>query len=167
MTAVLALLGGRVTLRRRSGERVVAAEEFFLGPLESAVEPGEVAIEAIFPAPPPRTGSAWTEVARRHGDYAVCGIGALVTLDADERVESARVGLISVGPTPVVVDVSEAVAGQRHDSIDAAAAGRLVMDMVDPDPDIHATAEYRRVLAGTLTSRAVGTAAVRAMERPR
>jgi aerobic carbon-monoxide dehydrogenase medium subunit len=167
MTAVLALLGGRVTLRRRSGERVVAAEEFFLGPLESAVEPGEVAIEAIFPAPPPRTGSAWTEVARRHGDYAVCGIGALVTLDADERVESARVGLISVGPTPVVVDVSEAVAGQRHDSIDAAAAGRLVMDMVDPDPDIHATAEYRRVLAGTLTSRAVGTAAMRAVERPR
>ena len=167
MTAVLALLGGRVTLRRRSGERVVAAEEFFLGPLESAVEPGEVAVEAIFPAPPPRTGSAWAEVARRHGDYAVCGIGALVTLDADERVESARVGLISVGPTPVVVDVSEAVAGQPHDSVDTAAAGRLVMDAVDPDPDIHATAEYRRSLAGTLTSRAVGTAATRAAERPR
>jgi aerobic carbon-monoxide dehydrogenase medium subunit len=106
-------------------------------------------------------------VARRHGDYAVCGVGALVTLDADERVESAQVGLISMGPTPVVLDVSEAVTGQPHDAVDADAAGRLVTDAVDPDADIHATAEYRRHLSGTLTARAVTTAAARAGGRPR
>jgi aerobic carbon-monoxide dehydrogenase medium subunit len=94
----------------------------------------------------------------------VCGAGAVVTLDEDQRVESARVGLISVGPTPVVIDVSEALAGQPHDSVDAAAAGRLVIDAVDPDADIHATAEYRRHLAGTLTSRAVTVASARAAE---
>ncbi len=160
MTAVLALLGGTVTLRRRGSERTVGAADFFQGPLESAVVPGEVAVEAFFPAPTgPRTGSAWAEVSRRHGDYAVCGVGALVTLDDDLRVVAARVGLISVGPTPEVVDVTEALVGQPHDTADVAAAGRLVRAAVDPEADIHATAEYRRQLAGTLTERALRTAA--------
>jgi carbon-monoxide dehydrogenase medium subunit len=159
MTAVLVLLNGSVTLRRRGAERVVPAQEFFLGPLESAVRPDEVAVEAFFPTPVARTGTAWVEVARRHGDYAVCGVGALVTLDSGERVESAHVGLISLGPTPIVVDVSEAVTGQPHDAVTADAAGRLVTDAVNPDADIHATAEYRRHLAGTLTARAVKIAA--------
>jgi aerobic carbon-monoxide dehydrogenase medium subunit len=154
-----------VTLRSRERERVVDAADFFLGPLESAVEPEEVAIEASFPAPSTRTGSAWVEVSRRHGDYAVCGVGALVTLDDDLRISTAGVGLISVGPTPVVLDLTEVLAGQSHDAADAAAAGRFVADAVDPDPDIHATAEYRRHLASTLTTRALRAAAAHAVER--
>ena len=165
MTAVLALLRGTVTLVRRGGERVVDADEFFVGPLESAVQPGELATEAFFPRPAARSGTAWTEVSRRHGDYAVCGVGAVVTLDDDQRVESARVGLVSVGPTPVVIDVSAALAGQHHDAVDAAATSRLVVDAVDPEGDIHATAEYRRHLAGTLTGRAVSAAAGHAARR--
>jgi carbon-monoxide dehydrogenase medium subunit len=165
MTAVLALLGGTVTLLRRGGERVVEAGEFFLGPLESAVEPGELAVEAFFPRPPPRSGTAWIEVSRRRGDYAVCGVGTVVTLDAEWRVEMAKVGLISVGPTPTVVDVTDALVGQPHDAVDADSAGRLIMAAVDPDPDIHTTAEYRRHLAGALTARAVRDAAGRAVER--
>ncbi len=151
-------------LRRRGGERTVDAGEFFVGPLESAVEPGELAVEAFFPRPPPGSGTVWVEVSRRHGDYAVCGVGAVVTVDDDQRVKAARVGLISVGPTPVVVDVTEAVAGQPHDAIDAAGAGLMVKAAVEPDPDIHASAEYRRHLAGTLTERAVTDAAARAVE---
>jgi CO/xanthine dehydrogenase FAD-binding subunit len=164
MTAVLALLGGNVTLRRRGGERTIGAGEFFVGPLESAVEAGELAVEAFFPRPPLGSGTAWVEVSRRHGDYAVCGVGAVVTVDDDHHVTAAWVGLISVGPTPVVVDVTSAMAGQPHDAIDAAGAGRLVKAAVDPDPDIHASAEYRRHLAGTLTERAVTDAAARAVE---
>lgn len=175
MTAVLALLGGTVTLRRRGGERTLGADDFFLGPLESAVQPGELAVEAYFPASSERTGSAWVEVSRRHGDYAVCGVGALVTLDVDRHVVAARVGLISVGPTPVVLDVSGPLAGTRapraaHGLRDQpvdeafAAAGRLVGAAVDPEPDIHATAQYRRHLAEALTVRALRAAAGHAVE---
>jgi aerobic carbon-monoxide dehydrogenase medium subunit len=178
MTAVLALLGGTVTLRRRGGQRTVEAGDFFLGPLESAVEPGELAVEAFFPAPSARTGSAWVEVSRRHGDYAVCGVGALVTLDDDRHIVAARVGLISVGPTPVVLDVSRPLAGthvpraarELHDQpVDDAfaAAGRLVGAAVDPEPDIHATAEYRRHLAEVLAVRALRAAAGHAVEGQR
>jgi carbon-monoxide dehydrogenase medium subunit len=159
MTAVLALLGGSVELASRGGRRTVAAAEFFLGPLESAVEPGEVAVSAHFPRPAPGSGTAWVEVARRHGDYAVCGVGAVVTLDEDRRVARARVGCVSVGPVPVVVDVTDAVAGSPADGADWAAAGRLAAADVRPGADLHASAEYRRHLVRVLAARALKAAA--------
>lgn len=164
MTGVLALLDGSVRVRSATAERMVPADEFFVGPLESAIRPDELATEAFFPAPPARTGSAWLEVSRRNGDYAVCGVGALVTLDADRRISSARVGLISVGPAPVIVDVTDALTGQPADAAEFTAAGRLVEAAIDPQPDIHATADYRRHLAGVLTERALRQAATQASE---
>ncbi len=169
MPAVLALLDGHVELARAgdggAGRRTVPAAEFFVGPLESAVRPGELAVEAVFPVPAGRTGSAWVEVARRQGDYAMCGVGVLVTLDDDLRVARARVGCISVGPVPVVVDVTDAVVGRAFDAADWTAAGALAAGAVDPDGDIHATAAYRRHLVGVLTARAARTAADRAAGR--
>src|SRR6266545_3774326 len=96
LPAVLTLLGGRVSVAR-AGEppRTVPAAEFFVGPLESALRPGELAVEAAFPIPPPHTGTAWLEVSRRRGDYAVCGVGALVTLDDAGRVAAARAAYVS------------------------------------------------------------------------
>jgi carbon-monoxide dehydrogenase medium subunit len=159
MTAVLALLEGSVELARRGGRRTVPAAEFFLGPLESAVEPGEVAVSAFFPRPAPGSGPAWMEVARRHGDYAVCGVGAVVTLDEDRRVVRARVGCVSVGPVPVVVDVTDAVAGSPADTAEWAAAGRIAAADVRPSADLHASAEYRRHLVAVLAARALRSAA--------
>jgi carbon-monoxide dehydrogenase medium subunit len=162
MTAVLALTGGTVELARQGSTRTVGAEEFFVAPLESAVEPGEMAVSAHFPAPPPQTGTAFVEVARRHGDYAVCGLAAMVTLQQDGTIGAARAAYISVGPTPVVLDLTEAVNGQEVAEADWAAAGLLAQGQVDPDPDIHATADYRRHLVGVLTGRALRQAAGRA-----
>ena len=159
MTAVLALLGGSVDLASTAGRRTVAADQFFLGPLESAVGPGELAVSAFFPAPAPRTGTAFVEVARRHGDYAVCGLAAAVTLDADGRVERARAAYISVAPTPLVLDLTDAVAGKPSADTDWSAAGRLAREHCDPEGDIHASADYRRHLVGVLTAHALEQAA--------
>src|SRR2546423_284460 len=100
LPAVLTLVGGTVTLAGAGGSRTVPADEFFVGPLESAVQPGELAVEATFPVPPPRTGAAWLELSRRKGDYAVAGVGVLVTLDADRRGAAARAGGRVGGPGP-------------------------------------------------------------------
>jgi carbon-monoxide dehydrogenase medium subunit len=162
MTAVLALTGGSVELARHGSTRTVSADEFFLAPLESAVGPGEMAVSAFFRSPPALTGSAFVEVARRHGDYAVCGLAATVTLDQDGTIGQARTAYISVGPTPVVLDLTAAVHGQPRADADWAAAGRLAQGQVDPEPDIHATADYRRHLVGVLTARALREAAGRA-----
>jgi aerobic carbon-monoxide dehydrogenase medium subunit len=167
LPAVLVLLGGTMELASADdgGPRRVAAADFFLGPLESALRPGELATAAVFPVPPAGTGSAWLEVARRHGDYALCGVGALVRLDGGLWVEAARAALISVGPVPVPVDLTDALGGQPHDAADWAAAGRLAAAAVDPEDDIHATAAYRRHLAGVLTARAARAAAAKAAAR--
>jgi carbon-monoxide dehydrogenase medium subunit len=165
LPAVLVLLGGTMELASAGGgSRRVAAADFFLGPLESAVRPGELATAAVFPRPPAGGGSAWVELARRHGDYAVCGVGVLVVLDQGLRVGSARAACISVGPVPVPVDLTDALGGQPHDAADWAAAGRLAAAAVDPEDDIHATAAYRRHLAGVLTARAARAAAAHAAE---
>jgi carbon-monoxide dehydrogenase medium subunit len=167
LPAVLVLLGGRMELARAGdgGRREVAAADFFLGPLTSALRPGELATAATFPRPPAGAGSAWLELARRHGDYAICGVGALVELDQGLRVVSARAALISVGPVPVPVDLTDALGGRPHDAADWAAAGRLAAAATDPEDDIHASAAYRRHLAGVLTARAARAAAAHAARR--
>ncbi|MEV0229385.1 FAD binding domain-containing protein [Nonomuraea sp. NPDC050786] len=149
LPAVLAVLGGSVRVARWGGPvRDVGAQEFFVGPMESAVRPGELAVSAFFPALGPRTGAAFEEVARRHGDYALAGVCAVVTLGEDGHVEAATLACIGVGPVPVVVDVTGS----------PAEAARAVRDRVEPEGDIHASADYRRHLAGVLAERALRNA---------
>lgn len=162
MTAVLALTGGTVRLVSATSERDVGAADFFVGPLESCLRPGELLLSATFPAFPAGSGTAFVEVARRHGDYALCGVAAVVTCDSDGRVRTARAAYISVGPTPLVLDLTDAVVGAPAASANWAAAGRLAYDAVAPDADIHATAAYRRRLTEVLTVRALTQAATEA-----
>jgi aerobic carbon-monoxide dehydrogenase medium subunit len=162
MTAVLALLGGTVELRAARSARTVPAPDFFLGPLESCARPDELATSARFPVPVGRTGSAWLEVARRNGDYAVCGVGVLVSLDDDARVTGARAAYVSAGPVPVVLELGDVVGEMPVDAVDWGAAGRFAADQLEPDDDIHATGAYRRHLAGVLTARALRVAGERA-----
>ncbi|WP_214416051.1 FAD binding domain-containing protein [Sphaerisporangium fuscum] len=165
LPAVLTVLGGSVRLARDGGrERDVPAAEFFTGPLESAVQPGELAVSAFFPALAPRTGTAFREVARRHGDYALAGAAALVTVDDDLRIVSARVACVSVGPVPLLLDVSRVCDRRPAASVDWAAVAAAVQDRVDPEGDIHASAAYRRHLTGVLAERALRAAAEAAKE---
>ncbi len=161
LPAVLAVLGGTVEAASTRGRRTIPAAEFFTGPLESALEPGELAVSAFFPAAPPRTGTAFTETARRHGDYALAGVAALVTLDEDLRVSAARAGYLGIAATPLVLDLTDA-AGPNGDW---AAAAAHVREQIDPEPDIHAGVAYRRHLTGVLTERALRTAAAEALRK--
>ncbi|MER5423579.1 FAD binding domain-containing protein [Streptosporangium roseum] len=164
LPAVLALLGGSVRLARPGAVRDVPAAAFFTGPLESAAGPGELAVSALFPLLPPRSGTAFREVARRHGDYALAGIAALVGLDDDLRITAARVACVSVGPVPVLVDVTEACGHRPPASADWASAARAVQDRIGPEADIHATADYRRHLTGVLAQQALRDAAREALD---
>ncbi len=160
MTAVLSLLGGTVRVATAAGEREVAADEFFLGPMESVVAPGELAVEASFPVLDPAAGTAFVEVARRRGDYAVCGVAAHVQLGPDGAISSARAAYLSVAATPLVLDLSEAYGADGAGDV-----GGFVRANIEPEPDIHATADYRRQLAVVLTGRALVQAHAAARER--
>ncbi|GIH99728.1 FAD binding domain-containing protein [Planobispora takensis] len=184
LPAVLTLLGGSVRLARRGGPgtpaagvsvspevpaggsltvRDVPAGDFFTGPLESAAGPGELAVSAFFPALPPRSGTAFREVARRHGDYALAGVAALVVLDDDLRITSAAVACVSAGPVPLLVEVTGECGHRPPASAGWAGAARAVQDRAEPEDDIHATAGYRRHLVGVLAERALRDAAREAL----
>jgi len=165
LPAVLSVLGGSVRLARRAdggsgtATRDVPADAFFTGPMESAAEPGELAVSAFFPELPPRTGTAFREVARRHGDYALAGVCAVVTLDDDLCVSAAKVGCIGVGPVPVVVDVTEACAHRPAATVPWPDAAGAVRERAEPDGDVHASAAYRLHLVGVLAEQALKDAA--------
>lgn len=170
LPAVLALLGGSLTLSRAGGAaRTVGADDFFVGPLESAIEPGELATSAYFPIPPGRTGTDVSELSRRHGDFALAGVATRVTVDGDGRVDGAAAACFGVGSTPVVVDLSSALTGLARTTDSSAdldgwsAAADLVRSAVDPDEDIHATAAYRRHLIAVLAARSLRAAWSRAV----
>jgi len=166
MPAVLVLLDGSVELQSLDGNREVSARDFFVGPMESAARPDELAVAATFRRPAHGSGSAFVELARRHGDYAMCGVGAVVGTDAEASITAAKVALISVGAGPVLVDVTEAITGSGG-AFDEVALGRLVDERIEPEADIHASAEYRRHLAHVLTRRALDEARRHALRRRR
>ena len=155
LPAVLAVLGGTLTCRSASGTRDITASECFVGPLESALRPDELATEIRLPALGPTSGTAIREVARRHGDYALVGVAAVVDVDGDDgAVRSARAGYFSVADTPVVLDLTDTV--DEGPSWDRAA--EHAMAALDPLGDIHASADYRRHLIGVLTRQALAAA---------
>jgi carbon-monoxide dehydrogenase medium subunit len=165
MTAVLALTDGCVEVTTPAGPRTVGWRDLFVGPLETSLHGPAVVTAARFGALPPRSGTAFAEVARRKGDYAVAGAAVVVTLDDDARITAVRAAYLSVGLVPAVHDLTEAVAGKPADSADWAAAGALARTLVDPDADLHASADYRRLLVGVLTERTLAAAAAEALTR--
>ncbi|GAB3597126.1 xanthine dehydrogenase family protein subunit M [Angustibacter peucedani] len=160
MPAVVLLLGGTLVARSVRGERRVAAADLFAGPLESTLAPDELAVAVEVPVAPSGRRSAVVEVSRRHGDYAVCGVAVTVDTDADGVVTAASAAYVSTGLTPPVLDLAAlGLAGHRVADADLTALGQAAADQLDPDADIHATADYRRHLAAVLTGRALREAA--------
>ena len=162
MPSVLALTDGVIEAVGPDGAREIPWDAFFLGPLETSLEHDELVVAARFGRFPQGTRTAFAESARRHGDYALAGVGVAVTL-ADGVVSAARASFVSVTPVPSVLDLGEILGGLEPgtdawvSALDAVADA--VDEHVDPDGDIHAAAGYRRMLAAELTRRTL-TAAV-------
>ncbi len=157
-------LDARFRVRGQAGERWVPADEFFIGFFTTALQPDELLVEIALPPMPSRSGWSFQEVSRRHGDYALVGIAALVTLDDQDRCDQARLVFLSVGDGPVAAhQAGEVLEGQTPtpEAIAAAAEAAASAD-VDPSSDIHATADYRRHLVKVLTRRALEQAFERA-----
>lgn len=163
LPAVVAALEGELVLRRQSGERVMKPEQFFVTYFTTAADPTELLVEVRLPAIPPRTGSAFLEVSRRHGDFALVGVAAMVTIDDTGICTGSALALTGVGPTPVALrDAARALVGIRPSSEAFEDVSRRVSAAVHPESDLHASSEYRKHLAGVLAKRALAHAAQRA-----
>jgi carbon-monoxide dehydrogenase medium subunit len=159
----VALEGEMVAESRARGARTISAADFFRGYLTTALASDELLTEFRLPSWPTGAGWSFQEVSRRHGDYALVGVAAVVQLDGKGSCTDARLAFTGAAPGPVRVREAEAAlngAPISEDAINAAAA--RVGPAIDPMSDVHATAAYRRHVAGVLTRRALREAATRA-----
>ncbi|MBW2244223.1 MAG: xanthine dehydrogenase family protein subunit M [Deltaproteobacteria bacterium] len=147
-----------------NGERTLQAEDFFVTYLTTGLEPDEVLIEVSVPVHDPRSGWSFQEITRRHGDFAMAGAAVTLGLDGGGCCADPRIVLFGVGPTPVRLRAAEElVQGERPGDELFENAGRKVSEEIDePLSDVHASAEYRRHLAGVLTRRTLAEAVDRA-----
>ena len=167
LPAVMVALDATLVLTSQAGERRVGADEFFTGLFATALEPGELLTAIELPVAPRRSGSAFIELARRHGDYALAGVAVRVTLGPSGECANAAVALFSVGERPVLsAGAATALRGAAPTAATIAAAAAAVDRDIDPTSDIHASAAYRRHLAGVLTRRALQRAFQRAASAP-
>lgn len=169
LPAVAVCLDAQLTIQSARGSRTIAARDLYLGYLATTLEPDELLTEVWFPKAAPGSGHAWIEFARRHGDYALAGVGVTLTV-TDRVITEASIALTGVGGTPVRASAAEAIlVGARPKSdgrllaMQLAATADAVRDAIEPDADVHATVAYRRHLAGVLTERAVQLAYTRAL----
>jgi aerobic carbon-monoxide dehydrogenase medium subunit len=162
LPAVAVCLGAELTVASTRGRRTIAAEDFFLGYLTTALEPDEILVETWLPPVKPSTGQAWLEFSRRHGDFALAGVAVSLT-QLDGRVDNARIVLSGVGGTPVRVREAEILllGGQAEAAADAVRAA------IDPDADMYGSKEYRTHLAAVITQRAIRLAQQRAEATPK
>ncbi len=160
LPAVLTLVGGHVDVVSGAGRRRLGPSELFVAPMESGLRPDELAVSATFPRLPATTGTAVAELARRHGDYAMAGVCVAVDRDDDlATVTGARAVFVGVTDTPAVLDLTDRLLGQPCDQLATGPAVDDARAAIDPTGDIHATADYRRHLAGVLLDRALVEAA--------
>ena len=164
LPAVMVALKATLVLRSANAERRVPAEQFFTGLFATALEPGELLTSVELPLLPPGSGYAFEEMARRHGDYALVGVAAVLTLNDAGRCATARIALLSVGEGPTLAArAAGALLGQNPDAETIRGAAELAaVEDIDPPSDIHASAAYRRQLTRVLTRRALARAAERA-----
>ncbi len=164
LPAVTVALGGKVLARSQRGERWIPAEEFFIGLFTTVLEPDELLVEVALPPLPARTGWAFDEVARRHGDFALVGAAGVITLDDRGRCADVRLVFMGVGEGPVVArEAMNILKGEEpgEEAIRAAAEKASQAD-IDPIGDVHASADFRRHLAKVLARRVLTKAVERA-----
>lgn len=163
LPCVLAALRGEIVIAHAEGEETVGADEFFLTYMLTSLQPDQLVKELRFPLLPQTCGYAFTEVARRHGDFALVEVAAAIDLDDDGMISLARLAAGGANPVPCVLEeVEQFLVGKTpHESV-WEEAGVLASELVEPDGDLHGSADYRRSLVKTLTKRALQTAITRA-----
>jgi aerobic carbon-monoxide dehydrogenase medium subunit len=165
LPAVARALDAEFVVSGPSGQRVVPAAEWFEGYLTTSRRADELLTEVRFPAAGPGTGVSFQEVARRHGDFAIVGLAASVTL-SDGAISDARLAFCGLSDVPVrAAEAEDLLAGRAPSAGLFDEAARRATADVDPPADLHGSADYRRKVAAALVRRGLQAAADNARER--
>lgn len=156
--ALMLALDASFVLRGTGGERVVAAEKFFLGTYSTELKPDEVLTTVRIPTPAAGTGWCYAKLKRKTGDFATAAAAVLLSM-AGDTVKNVSIALTNVGPTALKASAAEDVLrGKKLDERAIAEAARLAMSICEPVADQRGDVEYKTAMAGEMTRRALQTA---------
>ena len=165
LPAVARALDAEFVVCGQSGERVVPAAEWFEGYFMTSRRPDELLVEVRFPAAERGTGISFQEVARRHGDFAIVGLAASLTL-SDGAISDARLAFAGLSDVPVRAAAAEdLLVGERPSTELFDEAARRATSDVNPPADLNGSSDYRKTVAATLVRRGLRAAADNARER--
>jgi CO/xanthine dehydrogenase FAD-binding subunit len=161
--ALALLLEAKLKILNKDGERWVDAQDFFVGPFMTVLEPQDLLVEVHLPPMANKTGCSYKQISRQKGGYAQAASIAKVTMDG-EKIKDVRVVLFSVGETPILTQEPTKVLTGQVPSMDAieTVAAYIAQNECDPGTDIHGTTEYRRNLVHVLVRRSLTEAIERA-----
>jgi CO/xanthine dehydrogenase FAD-binding subunit len=155
-----------VRLHSPRGERLLPVSEFIAGPLDTALAEDEFIHSARVALPPASAGTAFIELSRRHGDFALAAAAAVIDLNADGRVRRVHAGVSGGQGFPIrIADVESALAGEKPTPRLIEDSVRTALASLEVDDDGHIPAGYRRLLLTTVLERALQRAAERAEQR--
>jgi len=165
LPAVARALDAEFVVRSQAGERVIAAADWFEGYLTTSRRADELLVEVRFPAAAPGTGTSFQEVARRHGDFAVAGLAASLTLSGG-AISDARLAFAGLSDMPVrAAGAEDLLDGERPSAELFEEAARRATEDLDPPADLHGSSDYRKKVAAALVRRGLPAAADNAGER--
>jgi CO/xanthine dehydrogenase FAD-binding subunit len=163
LPAAFAALDATFQVRSKRGSRALGWKQFFVSEFTTSLAPDELVTAVEVPAQDPKTGTAFVEYARRHGDFALGGAAVTLKVGPDGRCERATIALLSAGPAPVRAEAAELqLRGAKLDQASIRAASAEAVKGLHPTSDIHGSTEYRVRLLQTMTERALTQAAQRA-----
>ncbi len=162
MPALMMTLGATYVLRGASGERRIAARDYYLSPYETAAKPGEVLAAVRVPVPPAGHGWAYEKLKRKVGDYATAAAAVILTVSGG-TIATCAIGLTNVAGTALLAgDAAASVVGTALDKPTLARAAAAATAIAEPAADGRGSAEYRAKMAGVMTARALTRAFARA-----
>jgi carbon-monoxide dehydrogenase medium subunit len=160
--AILALVG-ELELRGPKGRRTLGAEQLFLGPMTTAIEPSEILTEIRVPISSRRCGSAYHKMAQQASGFAIVGVAVSVRLDDKGLCEEIGVGVTGLsGKAFRAHAVEERLRGKKLNAKLIEESAALVADGIEPLEDLHADAQFRAHLARVYAGRAIEEALKRA-----
>jgi len=163
MPAIVLALGGRMRTQSQSGERWIAAPDFFTGTMTTALQPDEMLMEVELPIARPRSGTCFMEVSRRRGDFALIGVACVVELDDEGACAEAKIALCNSADMPILAETAgRSLIGRPLTSSAVEEAAASVDGAIEPGGNLHASKEFQRHLAKVLVSRALTEANERA-----
>jgi aerobic carbon-monoxide dehydrogenase medium subunit len=166
--AAILALGGELKLRGPKGERTLGVEQFFLGPMTTAIEPNEILTEIRVPISSRRSGSAYHKMAQQASGFAIVGVAVSVRLDGKGRCEEIGIGVTGLSDKAFRAHAAEErLRGNKLTAKLIEDGAAQVADGIDPLEDLHADGQFRAHLARVYAARAIQQAVKRASRGPR